>query len=213
MNAASRPVWRNPWVLAALAGVLALTGLRACPSRSLAPLPILNKVQPFSLTDQEGVVVTDASLTGQPYLVSFFFTSCRTVCPDLIRSMRDVQRHLAASPLSHRVRLLTVTVDPEVDTPEVLLAYAKKQNLDLARWSLLTGPRTDIERFVVDGLATAMGERETQPGGLIDIAHSMKLVLVDPRGHIRHYFSTTRAEDLELAAAYATQYAEEALKP
>ncbi len=213
MNAAPRPVWRNPWIVATLAGVLALTALRACPTRSLAPLPILNKVKPFTLTDHEGRAVTETSLAGRPYLVSFFFSSCRTVCPDLMRSVRELQQQLATSPAGHAVRVLTVSVDPEFDTPAVLAAYAKQHNLDLTRWSLLTGARVDVEAFVVGNLATAMGERETQAGGLIDIAHSMKIVLVDPTGHGRHYFSSTRAEDLALAAAYATQYAEEVLNP
>jgi protein SCO1/2 len=213
MTAAPVSFWRNPWVVATIAGVLALTALRACPSRSLAPLPILNKVKPFKLLDQEGREVTEASLAGRPYLVSFFFTSCRTVCPDLMRSVREVQGHLASQPAGHAVRLLSVSVDPGHDTPAALLAYARQHNLDLARWSLLTGARPDVEAFVVGNLATAMGERETQPGGLIDIAHSMKIVLVDADGHIRHYFSSTRPEDLVLAAAYASQYAEEALKP
>jgi cytochrome oxidase Cu insertion factor (SCO1/SenC/PrrC family) len=213
--APSRRPWRNPWIIATLAGLLALTALRACPTRSLSPLPVLDAVKPFRLTDQDGRPVTEADLTGRPTVVAFFFTSCRTVCPAIIRAMRDLSGHLEASPHAHRVRLLTVSVDPEFDTPEVLSAYARKENLDLARrrWSLLTGPRKDVEAFAVDNLKTAMGDRETQASGLIDIAHSMKLVLIDARGHVRHYFSSERADDLALAAAYALHYAEEASAP
>lgn len=204
-----RPFWRNPWVLAALAGVLFLTGLRACQSRKLAPLPQLGAVPAFELIDQRGQAFGSKDLENRVYLVAFFFTSCRTVCPAIVEAQRKVNDIVGRSPLASRVRMVSISVDPEYDTPEVLTKWATKSNVDLSRWQLLTGPRAAIEALVVGGFRTAMGTREETSPGLIDIAHSMKLVLIDRTGQIRHYFSAQTANDLELAAAYAVEYAAE----
>jgi protein SCO1/2 len=206
---AARPFWKSPWFIGAMFGVLFLTGLRACQSRKLAPLPELGRLPKFALTDQRAQPFGSADLENRVALVSFFFTSCQTTCPAIIEAQRKVSDNVAKSPLASRVRMVSISVDPEYDTPAVLTAYAEKMRLDLGRWTLLTGARADIEALVVGGLRTAMGTREEVSPGLIDIAHSMKLVLVDRNGIIRHYFSAQTANDLELAAAYALEYAAE----
>lgn len=211
--AAARPFWKNPWFIGAVAGVLLLTGLRACQSRKLQPLPKLSEVPSFSLTRHDGAAFGSADLENRVYLVSFFFTSCQTVCPAIMRSMQKVQARLAQHPASNRVHLVSISVDPEYDTPAVLTAWAERSKVSLDRWHLLTGARADIEALVVGGFRTAMGEKEETSPGLIDISHSMKLVLVDRDGWVRHYFSAESEQDLELAAAYAIEYATEEASP
>jgi protein SCO1/2 len=211
--AAARPLWKNPWFIGAVAGVLLLTGLRACQSRKLQPLPKLSEVPAFSLTRHDGTPFGSADLENRVYLVSFFFTSCQTICPDIMRSMQTIQRRLASHPASNRIHLVSISVDPEYDTPAVLTDWAARSKVNLDRWHLLTGPRADIEALVVGGFRTAMGEKEETSPGLIDISHSMKLVLVDRTGWVRHYFSAESEKDLELAAAYALEYATEEVEP
>jgi len=193
-----------PWT-----GLAALTALKACPTQNLQPLPIVGEVPSFTLTNQAGEAYGSADLDNRAYLVSFFFTTCSTVCPAIMRSMKTIDKHLGDRQGSSRVRLVSISVDPEYDTPEVLAKYASREKLELPRWQLLTGPRDSIESLVVGGFRTAMGDKEERTPGVIDIAHSMKIVLVDARGKIRHYFSAERDEDLALAAAYALEYANE----
>jgi protein SCO1/2 len=85
------------------------------------------------------------------------------------------------------IRLVSISVDPEYDTPERLREYGEQRGVDPRRWKLLTGEADAIRRLVVEGFRTPLGEPEAS-GGLVDIAHSGKLVLVDGRGAIRGYY-------------------------
>jgi len=205
-QAQARPFWKNPWFIAGVTGILTLTVLQALQSRTLHALPELGAVPEFELTDASGAVFSTDDLKDRVAIVSFFFTSCSTTCPAIMQAMKQVQTAVASSSAAARIHLVSVSVDPEYDTPAVMTAYAKKANFDLTRWHLLTGTRPAIESFVVQGFRTAMGEKAPSNKGLIDIAHSMKLVLVDRNGQIRHYFGT-EPKDLELLAAYALEYA------
>jgi protein SCO1/2 len=127
------------------------------------------------------------------------FTRCPSTCPAVSRAMVSFQEQITRSKLEDRVELLTVTVDPVTDTPEVLAGYADKLGADLDNWRFLTGSPDAIEGFVVDGFKLAVGERELVEGsdptgqasdpGVYDIAHSTKLALVDRFGQIRGYYS------------------------
>jgi len=210
-------VFRHPWIFFAALGVIALTTMRvACGSgRELGDLPVLGVVPDFTLTDQHDRAFGSRDLAGKPWIASFFFTSCRTECPAIIDANRRVAHALAkqgARP--DEVLMVSFSVDPEYDTPAVLKAYAIDNGVSDPRWHLVTGPRPTLEAVIVGrsdkspagvtqyGFATAWGERQ-QKTGFFDIAHSMKLVLVDPQGGIRHYFSATEAKDLELIATHA----------
>jgi protein SCO1 len=109
------------------------------------------------------------------------------------------QEQIDRSKLGDRVELVTVTVDPKTDTPEVLANYADELGADLANWRFLTGDQADIEDFVVGGFKLAVGERQDKAPGVYDIAHSTKLALVDRFGNIRGYYSI---DDEGLAELY-----------
>ena len=102
------------------------------------------------------------------------------------------------------MRLLSITVDPEYDTPPVLKAYAEENGADLATWTFATGDRAVLEALVMgkDGFRLAMGDKTEDAAGVADITHSTKLVLVDRKGQVRHYFSSS-PDERELVAAYA----------
>jgi protein SCO1/2 len=86
---------------------------------------------------------------------------------------------------------VTFSVDPEYDTSPRLIEYAKKYRADLATWHFLTASSArEMERVVVDGFRTAMGEKKQLQAGMFDIAHTTKLALVDWEGNIRGYYST-----------------------
>ncbi len=109
------------------------------------------------------------------------------MCPKLTARMSEIQhrsRHLGEA-----FHLVTFTVDPENDTPQVLAAYAQLYHANGARWSFLTGPLDQLEATIVKGFKIAMGKEESEPGsGLFSIFHGERLVLVDQEGNIRGYY-------------------------
>lgn len=182
--------------------VLAMIALLVLEQRrTSSALPVLFEVSDFALTNQEGQVVTRADLLGKIWLADIIFTRCAGPCPVMTRKMAELQRVL---PADHPVRLVTLTTDPTYDTPAVLRAYARRFGADPARWSFLTGTKTQIVRLAADGLRltaveTAPGERET-PDDLF--VHSTILVLVDQRGRVRSAIAADQPDlNLRVVAA------------
>ncbi len=150
------------------------------------PLPLLGAVTGFQLKDSQGNPYSSSKLKGKVTIADFFFTSCRGVCPLLTQQMGRLQRRFAGSPEFY---LVSFTVDPENDTPEVLDAYAKKNHLALNNWALLTGPREDIRSLFFDQLKIALPDDP--------LTHSDRLVLLDPDLNIRGYYSLSDPDSLQ----------------
>lgn len=165
-------------------------------NRELPPeLPRLGQVPEFSLTNGFGKPFGSKDLKGRIYMASFMFTSCPTTCPGLIERMKVAQKRLKG--LGQKVALLSITVDPAYDTPEVLFKYARKTKANPYVWHFLTGERKDLKSLLIDGFKVPMGDKAPVEGvlgsekiSLMDIAHTEKLVLVDTEGSIRGYYST-----------------------
>ena len=147
------------------------------------PPRVLRGVSPFELTAQDGANFGSKELAGEPYLVSFFFTSCATVCPPIMEEMKLIQDELIERKTP--TRLVSITVDPEHDSPERLTAYASKLGAESSRWTFLTGARALVKEVVVDRLLTHMGEEEQGPGGLVDIGHGSHVLIIDGKGQLR----------------------------
>jgi protein SCO1/2 len=192
---------KHIWVIGILFFFLMITLMRPFLIRRPPPPEVIGEVPAFMLVDQTGEQFTrdDLLAADKTYVVGFVFTSCPSICPAISRAMLMFQEQIERSKLSDRVELLTVTVDPQTDTPEVLAAYAEQLGADLSNWRFLTGDQAAIEGFVVDGFHLAVGEREDKAPGVYDIAHSTKLALVDRFGHIRGYYSI---DDEGLAELY-----------
>jgi protein SCO1/2 len=190
-----RPLGRSPFFWAAVAGLVAIPALRPFLRHVPDPPPVLGQLPPFALVDQRGQPKGLADLRGEVWVASFFFTSCPTVCPKLMRAAKELRARFDRDDVP--VRLVSVTVDPQNDTPPRLLDYAREYGLDTRRWDLLTGSPAAVRGLVVDGFATHMGERgdagvgdRPVAGELMDIAHSTHFVLVDGRGRIRGYYGS-----------------------
>ena len=100
--------------------------------------------------------------------------------------MQQFQERLADA---DGVQLVSISVDPDHDTPEVLREYGERYGADPARWRFLTGDADEVNRVVVRGFRVAMGEPEPTAGGGYDIMHSSTFVLIDPTGTIRGYYA------------------------
>lgn len=183
-----QPSARRPskwfWLIAiALFGVLLTT--RVILARRMAQLPMLVELPAYSLTNEQGEKFGATNLRGKAYVANFVFTSCPVICPKLTKRMVQVQDR--TKDLGDALRLVTITVDPENDTPEVLRAYSQKYGADPARWVFLTGPLTEIEPVVVKGFKMMMAKKEATPG-LFEIVHGERLVLVDGKGFVRGFY-------------------------
>lgn len=153
--------------------------LAACtPSTEL---PRFGTVPAFELTAQNGQPFQSATqLTGKVWVAGFIFTECPGPCPRMTSKMRKIQRELAAA---RDFRLVSVTIDPQRDTPTVLSAYAKRFDADENQWFFLTGSRANLHHLSKDVFHLAdVDER---------LEHSSKLVLVDRTGQIRGYYDSS----------------------
>ncbi|KYF61139.1 hypothetical protein BE11_22830 [Sorangium cellulosum] len=175
------------WVaLTSLAGLVALFFVsRAVRSHAAEPPAIRIPLPAFELTDQRGQRFGLEQLRGRVWIADFIFTTCPTVCPKLTQRMKEIEQR--SRDLGGALHLVTFTVDPENDTPEVLAQYAASQGLPLERWTLLTGPLDQIESTILKGFKIAMGKKESSPG-IFSIFHGERLVLVDQEGAIRGYY-------------------------
>lgn len=188
----SGPGWVAIFVGVAVFFTLVYTQLQQTKARGSHPtLQTLGEVPAFSLQNQRGETVTCDSFRGEPWVVNLVFTRCTGPCPMMTSRMLELQQALDRSK-DTRVRLVTISVDPEYDTPEVLAAYANKIKADPARWQFLTGPTPEVENLIVKGLLQPLAE---EPDGMP--AHSTRFILIDPNGNIR---GLRDAENPELVA-------------
>ncbi len=162
-----------------------------------APASSLGQIPSFEMPDQHGRLVSDRTLRGQVVVVDFFFASCTTSCPMLTARMASVQRAVEERErqLGRKlpVRLVSITLDPENDTPDVLSEYAARYGADADRWSFLSGRSADLDRVVVRGFKTTL-QRPDPAAGIASIMHGEWLVLVDAGGTIRGYYAASDPE-------------------
>lgn len=147
-----------------------------------APPPVLGEVPDFALTNRDGRTVHRADLAGHPWLADFVFTRCAASCPMMTLRMARLNRDL---PADLAVRLVSFTVDPDYDTPEVLERYAQSFKAP-DRWLFLTGGREEMHRLSKEGFKLAIdagGGPQDEP-----ILHSTRFVLVDGEAKIRGYY-------------------------
>ena len=121
---------------------------------------------------------------GKAWVADFMFTQC-TTCPQQTARLAELARELQGARRDD-VRLVSISVDPEHDTPEILRAYAEQAGADLAVWSFLTGARDDVRRLCREGFKLPDGDNPD--GDRSTVAHSSLFVLVDPLGRIRGHF-------------------------
>jgi protein SCO1 len=157
------------------------------------PLPVYGAVPDFTFTNQFGAVVSSAALRGQVWIGDIIFTRCPLQCIKLTRNLAALQSELSPD---LPVRLITLTADPEYDTPPVLLRYAQNNGAEPGRWHFLTGPKSEINRLAVEGLKFVVLEKslETRESPNDLFIHSGKFVLVDKSGRVRGWFDGDEAE-------------------
>jgi protein SCO1/2 len=136
----------------------------------------------FKLTERSGQPFGLADLKGKVWVADFFYTTCPGPCPMLSSRLSDLHKELAKD---DNVRLVSISSDPEKDTPEVLRAYAKQFGAD-DHWLFLTGRKSEIYQLANQGFKLALAE--DPKAAKEPISHSTKLVLVDHTGTVRGFY-------------------------
>jgi protein SCO1 len=170
---------------AALLGGLILFLLVGTACRTEEPLPDLWPAPEYALVDQQGRPFGSADLAGRAAVVNFIYTNCPDMCPLLTATMAKVQEKLRAERLlGAQVQLVSVTVDPDRDTPAVLAEYAGRYHADPDAWRFLSGDRETIYG-VLEGFKLNTREVARAYAGAAEVPHSNRFVVVDPAGHVR----------------------------
>ena len=146
-------------------------------------------VPSFQFTNQNGQPFGSAQLAGKIWIADFIYTTCPGPCPMISSRMSELQNPLEKTD----VHLVSFSVDPEKDRPEVLRSYAERLRAEPGRWDFLTGPKSAIYRLSRDGFKLAVSDGSEAQGIPV---HSTRMVLIDRYGEIRGYYDATEAEAL-----------------
>ena len=143
---------------------------------------IYHTIPPFSFSNQNNEIVTEAAVRGKVYVADYFFTTCQSICPIMTKQLDRVYK---ARP---EVMILSHTVDPETDSAAQLLNYSKKFSADGKRWIFLTGEKTKLYELARKGYL--LDAREGN-GGAEDFIHTQNFALIDKKGRIRGFYDGT----------------------
>lgn len=185
----SRTIWVGVGLLIVILATSFVLSQLEGKRRPALTLPVIGPVADFVLTNQIGQRVALADLRGQPWVADVIFTRCGGPCPRMTKQMASLQ---AALPADSRAKLVTLTTDPEFDTPEVLQKYAARFNAHPDRWHFLTGAKKEIAALGIDSLKlTAIEKKPEERTDADDLfIHSTIFVVVDKQGRLRGAFET-----------------------
>ena len=155
-------------------------------SQPVKELPEIGNVPQFEFTNSDGNIVTLDNLKGKVWVADFIFTTCTMACPMMTGNMNIVHKKFKKN---DNVRLVSISVYPEFDTPEVLKNYASQYDADTEKWLFLTGKEDAVKDIIRDGFK--IGDYEDI------IFHSEKFALVDKKGIIRAYYNGMKSEDMK----------------
>lgn len=186
----SRTLWIGVGLLIIILAVaFAFSRMEPKPGRAAA-LPVLGQIADFTLTNQMGQAVTLANLRGHVWVADIIFTRCAGPCPRMTRQMQSLQDAL---PRTSNAKLVTLTTDPDFDTPEVLKNYPQRIGVNAAeRWIFLTGAKKAIAALAIDSLKlTAVEKKPEERTDAADLfIHSTLFVVVDKAARWRAVFET-----------------------
>ncbi|MBM3778123.1 MAG: hypothetical protein FJW23_07770 [Acidimicrobiia bacterium] len=160
------------------------------PPEMMTPLEVLTEGDPVPqeiFFDQDGKARPMASFKGRTVALTFTYTNCPmpNFCPLMDRNFAEVQEAVQASPELGHVQLLSVTIDPAIDTPEVLKAHAATLDADPSVWTFVTGDEANLSRFAaLFGVAIVRNENDP-----IDISHTLRTAVIAPDGTLVKSYS------------------------
>ncbi|BDU24764.1 MULTISPECIES: SCO family protein [unclassified Flavobacterium] len=144
-----------------------------------AKLLTIGPAPKFELTNQDNVKISNDTYKGKVYVLEFFFTTCPSICPKMNMSMLEIEKAFFGNP---NFGIVSITIDPKHDTPQVLKDHAKLLGVKSSNWNFLTGDRNVIMDLSNKGFNLYAGENDKVSGGF---EHSGLFALIDKDGNIR----------------------------
>ena len=144
----------------------------------------------FSLTNQNGITITNKDYENKIYVVDFFFTSCPTICPIMTNNMLKIQDEFIDN---DDIKLLSMSVTPEIDNVEILKQYAIEKGVNDSKWNITTGPKKHIYELARKSYFAVV---EQGDGGLQDFIHTPNFILIDTKKQIRGIYDGTNENEI-----------------
>ena len=144
----------------------------------------------FSFTNQNGKRITQKDYEGKIYVADFFFTTCGSICPKMTTNLVDVQNAFLTNP---KVKILSFTVMPDVDSVSVLKDYAQINGVNDTKWNLVTGNKKAIYALARKSF---LAVKQGKPNELYDMVHTENFVLVDTKKRVRGFYDGTKKEEI-----------------
>ena len=184
-------IWKVILILIPLVTLALLLWLRQLEVNALRQRTVSSygTVPAFELTNQDGQPFGSTQLLGKIWIADFIYTTCPGPCPMISSRMSELQKPLEKTD----VRLVSFTVDPTRDTPQVLRGYAEKLHAEPGRWDFLTGPQSTIYDLSRNGFKLAISDGSEEKGLPV---HSTRLILVDRHGEVRGYYDAAEADGM-----------------
>ena len=169
------------WVIAFVVASVLIFGasrlFRSSERHDVEAMPPIGEIPAFRFTTQEGKSLTKEDLIGKVWVADFVFTRCNGPCPVMTSRMAELAKGLAKA---KDVRVVSISVDPEHDTPAVLADYASRMDADPSRWIFLTGPKPEIDAFARKGMFQVLAYDDKGVP-----THSTRFLVIDRAGRIR----------------------------
>ena len=155
---------------------------------------VYGMVPPFALQDQDANPFGNLQVRAKPWVANFIFTSCKDVCPQQTAQLASFQKSMAGHKGADTVQYVSISVDPEHDTPAVMREYAQQYSANFDQWHFLTGDREAIWDLSKDGFKLPVA---ADPGNTdMPIMHGSRFVLVDQQGRVRGYYDSQSEQGL-----------------
>lgn len=186
-----RNIFLNKWFWLVFCLSMFFIPIYKSVNRVLPPeIPKQFIIPDFTLIAENGTNFQWNNLRGRYVVVNFQFTRCPTICKDLMLKTQEVQKRVRG--LGDKVAILTITVDPEFDTVEVLRNFATDNKANPLIWRFLTGNKKDVENVVMNYFKSPMEKEQKLDTSIFDIAHSGSFYLVDDEGWLRSTYTTSK---------------------
>jgi cytochrome oxidase Cu insertion factor (SCO1/SenC/PrrC family) len=182
-------LWLGLGLLLGFLGLAYLLSLAEFKQQHRQSLPVIGAVADFTLTNQDGKVTTLADLTNRVWVADIIFTRCAGPCPIITGHMKSLE---GALPKTSDARLVTLTTDPDFDTPAMIKKYGERFGADFYRWTFLTGAKSEIG--ALGGGSLKLSAVPVQPADQTNAAdlfiHTTIFVIVDKHARLRGLFET-----------------------
>lgn len=185
----SRTLWIGTSLFLGLFSVILLCLLMQLTRMHRQPLPVFGKIADFTLTNQDNHVTTLADLTNHVWVADIIFTRCAGPCPIMTGQMESIQDAL---PKTSNAKLVTLTTDPDFDTPLMMKKYGEHFGANFNRWMFLTGTKGEIAALAGGSLKlSAVPVKPEDRKNSADLfIHTTIFVVIDKHAQLRGIFET-----------------------